>query len=66
MSKVMPITPQEVLSKKVESIPDVVIEAFNTLIALNYSNGHAQVKQSGSVRFWTSTRQTSCGRTWLS
>jgi hypothetical protein len=36
---VEPITPQEVVSRKKEIIPDVVFEVFNELIARNASRG---------------------------
>lgn len=36
--KVKPITPNEVLNVRQESIPDAVIEAFNELITENWSS----------------------------
>lgn len=40
-----PITPIEVVSKKLTIIPDHVIEAFNTLIAKHYTGRSAKFKQ---------------------
>ena len=46
---VNPITPAEATSKKLTSIPDYVIEAFNTLIAKHYDGRSAVVKQEDVV-----------------
>lgn len=40
-----PITPDEVISRKKESLPDEVIEAFNELIAFNWNGYQASIKQ---------------------
>jgi hypothetical protein len=40
MSAVKPITPDEVVERKKETIPDIVFEVFNYLIAENF-NGHS-------------------------
>jgi hypothetical protein len=45
MSKVKPINPNEIASKKVEEIPDEVIATFNKLIAMKFSQGSALIKQ---------------------
>jgi hypothetical protein len=45
MSKVKPISPNEIASKKVEEIPDEVIATFNRLIAMKFNQGSATVKQ---------------------
>lgn len=45
MAKIQPITPQEVTDKKIELIPDVVIEVFNELITKNYCGKIATVQQ---------------------
>lgn len=44
-----PITPEEVLKVKSESIPDAVFEAFNELIAENYNGSSSTVKQNKVV-----------------
>lgn len=41
-----PITPEEVTSRKGPLFPKYVIEAFNTLIARNYSSGSSTVSQN--------------------
>lgn len=46
---VKPISPEEVAKTKLNQIPDEVIEAFNELIAENFSNGYSVVKQSLAV-----------------
>ena len=43
MSKVMPIRPDDVTAHRHATIPDFVIEAFNTCIAAAYANGAAVV-----------------------
>ncbi|RYF51766.1 MAG: hypothetical protein EOO38_02330 [Cytophagaceae bacterium] len=40
-----PISPKEVAAYKAQSFPDYVFEAFNELIAANFSAGSATVKQ---------------------
>jgi hypothetical protein len=45
MAAVRPIKPNEVAKMKEVVIPDVVFESFNHLIAQNYGNGSAVVKQ---------------------
>ena len=45
MSKVKPITPKEVTEKKLASIPDEVIEAFNELIVQNWDGHRASILQ---------------------
>ena len=47
MSK--PIRPDEVLSKKAESIPDEVFAAFNELITKNWNGQQSQVTQKSVV-----------------
>lgn len=44
-----PITPNQIASAKLASIPDAVIEAFNEVIAAHYHNGYASFKQSEVV-----------------
>lgn len=44
MSKVMPIRPDDVVACRQATIPDFVIEAFNTCIAAAYANGAAVVR----------------------
>jgi len=39
MSKVKPITPDEVLDRKINEMPDAILQAVNDLIAKNW-NGH--------------------------
>ena len=49
MSKILPIRPQEVITKQIESIPDEVMLSFNELIAEKFSNGRAVVKQDDVI-----------------
>src|ERR1700692_3611370 len=49
MNKVKPITPDEVVPLKESLIPDEVFEAFNELIAENFSGGSATIRQSDIV-----------------
>lgn len=44
MSKVTPIRPDDVVACRQATIPDFVIEAFNTCIAAAYANGAAVVR----------------------
>lgn len=44
-----PITPDEVVKKKQQIVPEFVFEAFNELIARNLSGGYAMVKQDDVV-----------------
>jgi hypothetical protein len=44
-----PITPAEVVKLKVTLIPDLVIEAFNELIAENYSGGYSSFTEKKVV-----------------
>lgn len=44
-----PIRPEDVADVKRQVIPDVVIEAFNKLIALNFTGGRATVKQDDVI-----------------
>jgi len=46
---VTPITPTEVAHQYLENIPDMVIEAVNTLIVKNWKHTRATVKQSDIV-----------------
>lgn len=49
MASVQPITPQEVVDKKLESIPDEVILAFNGLIAKKFNGSSATIKQNEAI-----------------
>jgi len=49
MASVQPITPQEVVDKKLESIPDAVIRAFNGLIAKKFNGSSATIKQNEAI-----------------
>lgn len=44
-----PISPDEVHGRKLEAIPQQVFEAFNELIAQNFSHGAATVRQKTVV-----------------
>lgn len=46
---VKPITPEEVVSKKEEILPDFVFESFNYLIAQNWKGGSSSFKQDDVV-----------------
>lgn len=46
---VKPITPAEVVNKKKEQLPSEVIEAFNEMIAQNWSGGYSKFKQKDVV-----------------
>lgn len=50
MAQVRPIRPSEVGEQQKASIPAAVLEAFNELIAANYVNGSATVRQGDVVR----------------
>lgn len=43
------ISPAGVAAYKAQSFPDYVFEAFNELIAANFSNGYADVKQKDVI-----------------
>jgi beta-lactam-binding protein with PASTA domain len=47
---IKPISPNEISEKKKQSFPDAVLEAFNEIIAQNYSNGQSIVKQEDVVK----------------
>jgi hypothetical protein len=49
MATIQPITPQEVVAKKLEQIPDVVIQVFNNLIAKNFNGSEAKIKQNDVI-----------------
>lgn len=49
MSKVQPIKPSEVIRGKEKNLPDAVLEAFNELIAQNFSGRSATIKQDDVV-----------------
>ena len=44
------ISPKQVAAKKAESFPDYVFDAFNELIAENFSAGSAKVTQDKAVQ----------------
>lgn len=44
-----PISPDQIAEAKTKFIPDFVFEAFNRLIALNFTNGQSRVYQSEAV-----------------
>lgn len=46
---IKPISPREVIGKKKELMPDEVLLAFNEIIAKNFSNGSATVRQCDIV-----------------
>lgn len=46
---VKPIRPNEAIGKKLESMPDAVIEAFNELISEHFDNGEARFKKNEVV-----------------
>jgi len=50
MSKVMPIKPNEVQSKKDELLPDAVIRSFNELIAENFDGTKSTVSQNEAIK----------------
>ena len=41
-----PIRPEDIVDSKVKYLPDAVIDVFNRLIAVHYSNGSANIKQN--------------------
>ena len=45
-----PIKPSEVAAKKISSIPEFVFDAFNELIAKNFSGNRALVMQNSAIR----------------
>lgn len=46
---IQPIRPEEVIGAKLKSIPDSVIETFNTLIVQNGTSGAAVIKQGDVI-----------------
>lgn len=52
-NKVQPIKPGEIAKAKQDFIPDEVLSTFNRLIAENYSDGSATVKQCDVVDWLT-------------
>lgn len=48
-----PIRPSEVVAHKATVLPDKVIEVFNHLIAVNFSEGRARVTQDAVVESLT-------------
>ncbi len=48
-NSVQPIKPDEIVGEKERIFPDVVLESFNTIIARNFSNGSANVKQEDVI-----------------
>lgn len=49
-ANVRPLSPKEVVEKKINSIPDAVFEAFNDLIAKDFNSAYAIVKQKEVVK----------------
>ena len=47
---VKPITPKEAASRKIEVLPDEVIDVFNTMILENLKNGSSVVMQDEVAR----------------
>ncbi|MCV9964272.1 hypothetical protein OIU34_20510 [Pararhizobium sp. BT-229] len=54
-----PIRPEDVAEAKIGHIPGAVIEAFNKLIALNFSRGSATVRQNDVIVEITGTTEFS-------
>jgi hypothetical protein len=53
-----PLRPEDVAEAKTKQCPETVIEAFNKLIALNYSGGSATVKQEDVIAEILATTDT--------
>ena len=49
-ANVRPLSPKEVVEKKISSIPDAVFEVFNELIAKDFNGAYAIVKQKEVVK----------------
>lgn len=49
MATVQPIAPHEVADKKLETIPDAVIRAFNGLLTKKYNGYDATIKQEEAI-----------------
>lgn len=49
-ANVRPLSPKEVVEKKINSIPDAVFEVFNELIAKDFNGAYAIVKQKEVVK----------------
>lgn len=47
--KIKPITPEEINEKKLEMLPDEVIESFNEMIATNWNGTSSRFKQKDAV-----------------
>ena len=50
MATVQPIAPQDVVDKKLENIPNAVIESFNELIAKKFNGSQSTIKQDEIVK----------------
>jgi len=50
MATIQPITPQEVVDKKLETLPDAVIRAFNTLIVKKFDGYESTVEQEEVIK----------------
>lgn len=51
MGRIKPITPEEVIKHKEETIPDFVFEAFNHMIKETFKSGSARVLQKDVVGY---------------
>jgi hypothetical protein len=59
---VKPITPDNVVEKKEQIMPDFVIEAFNTVIAKNYTHGSARFNKDEAIDAIVKASQSSVTR----
>jgi hypothetical protein len=64
------ISPNEVVAQKQKNIPEIVFEAFNELIADNFTEGSAKVKQEDVINLILSksgflSRQEIFDKGWL-
>jgi hypothetical protein len=56
-----PIRPEDIAEAKIGNIPAPVIDAFNKLIALNYSGGSATVRQGDVIAEVTGNTELTSG-----
>ena len=65
MGNIKPITPAEVVDKKIELIPDFVLAAFNIYIAEHWDGRQSTFKQSEVVDYIKSVNSEFIDYKWL-
>jgi len=66
MASVAPISPNDITPAKKLALPDEVVEAFNHLLAKNFSGGRARITQNEAIaeiqRRWLQNHSAELGR----